>query len=542
MLVVPLVLAGLAWFLLRTDAGVAVRAAAENADRALLLGIPIRRLSTIVWMIAGGLATLTFILKAPFAGVAPGLAGAGPPCSCCRRWPPPSSPAWSRCPIAFGAGIGLGIVESVVRWNTAGVADASERRLPRRDPRRPARCSGASSAGPRRRGTSSWSAAGVVKPIPERAAPPARGAVGARSGHRSSSSPLAFVFVPDRRGRASNQLPRRRSPSCGRWSACRSWSSPAGAATSASASSRIVGVGALVAGNLIADRNVDLFLALIAAGAGRRARRRSSSGCPALRIRGLFLAVTTLAFAVALDSYFLNPDNFPELDAAPTSARPVLLGAVRPRRRTTRCTSCASRSSACRSSPPSACARPAPAGSSSPPATTSGPPTPPRCRPTQREALGVPARRASSPASPAALHVMAARQRRPGPVPARRLSLDVFATAVIGGLGLDRRRDHRRAAVPVPRAPGRRSASCRLVRHRRRAARRPATSLPGGLGQLLFSVRDRYLRWVADRRGILVPSLVADKRVEDEAEDHADDEVDLLAGALSDAPARTPSR
>src|SRR5690606_23132725 len=61
--VVPPVMAGLAWFLLRTDAGVAVRAAAENSDRALLLGIPIRRLSTIVWIIAGGLGALTFILK-----------------------------------------------------------------------------------------------------------------------------------------------------------------------------------------------------------------------------------------------------------------------------------------------------------------------------------------------------------------------------------------------------------------------------------------------------------------------------------------------
>src|SRR3546814_715492 len=48
MMVIPPVLAGLAWFLLRTDVGVAVRAASENEDRALLLGIPIRRLSTIV--------------------------------------------------------------------------------------------------------------------------------------------------------------------------------------------------------------------------------------------------------------------------------------------------------------------------------------------------------------------------------------------------------------------------------------------------------------------------------------------------------------
>ena len=48
----------------------AVRGAAENTDRALLYGIPVRRLSTIVWMIAGGLATLTYLLKAPFTGVA----------------------------------------------------------------------------------------------------------------------------------------------------------------------------------------------------------------------------------------------------------------------------------------------------------------------------------------------------------------------------------------------------------------------------------------------------------------------------------------
>ena len=54
--VVPFVIAFIAWFLLKTDAGVAVRAAAENADRALLYGIPIKRLSTIVWVIAGSLS------------------------------------------------------------------------------------------------------------------------------------------------------------------------------------------------------------------------------------------------------------------------------------------------------------------------------------------------------------------------------------------------------------------------------------------------------------------------------------------------------
>jgi branched-chain amino acid transport system permease protein len=36
--------------------------------------------------------------------------------------------------------------------------------------------------------------------------------------------------------------------------------------------------------------------------------------------------------------------------------------------------------------------------------------------------------------------------------------------------------------------------------------------VPGGLGQLLYGGRDAILRWVARRRGILVPSLLADVR------------------------------
>ena len=76
--VVPAVIAGLAWFLLRTDAGVAIRAAAENEDRALLLGIPVYKLGRIVWMIAGALAALTYVLQAPSAGVSPSVVSAGP--------------------------------------------------------------------------------------------------------------------------------------------------------------------------------------------------------------------------------------------------------------------------------------------------------------------------------------------------------------------------------------------------------------------------------------------------------------------------------
>jgi ABC-type branched-subunit amino acid transport system ATPase component len=46
-------------------------------------------------------------------------------------------------------------------------------------------------------------------------------------------------------------------------------------------------------------------------------------GLPALRIRGLFLAVTTLALAVAVDGFFLNPTNFASLIPS-TIDRPIL--------------------------------------------------------------------------------------------------------------------------------------------------------------------------------------------------------------------------
>jgi len=53
-------------------------------------------------------------------------------------------------------------------------------------------------------------------------------------------------------------------------------------------------------------------------------------------------------------------------------------------------------------------------------------------------------------------------------------------------------------------------------------------AFPGGIGQLLYNLRDRALIRIANRRDLLVPSLVADKR---EAK-HAENEVGLLQGAL----------
>ena len=74
-----LLLLGLAAFFRFTRSGVAVRAMAENTERAALLGISVGRLSTLVWALAGLLAgasvTLTGALTLPgaAAGFAPGV-------------------------------------------------------------------------------------------------------------------------------------------------------------------------------------------------------------------------------------------------------------------------------------------------------------------------------------------------------------------------------------------------------------------------------------------------------------------------------------
>ena len=62
----------------------AVRGMAENMDRARLLGIPVNQLSLLLWSVAGGLAALTVVMRAPSEGVP--LTAAAAPRSCSPRW------------------------------------------------------------------------------------------------------------------------------------------------------------------------------------------------------------------------------------------------------------------------------------------------------------------------------------------------------------------------------------------------------------------------------------------------------------------------
>ena len=65
LVILPLLVSALAFFLKRTKFGTAVRAAADNPDAARTSAINIKTMSTVVWIIAGVLATVTAVLVAP---------------------------------------------------------------------------------------------------------------------------------------------------------------------------------------------------------------------------------------------------------------------------------------------------------------------------------------------------------------------------------------------------------------------------------------------------------------------------------------------
>jgi ABC-type branched-subunit amino acid transport system ATPase component/branched-subunit amino acid ABC-type transport system permease component len=303
MAVVPAVLAGLSWFLLRTDEGRAVRAIAENRERALLLGIPVRRLSTLVWALVGGLAALTVVLRAPGQGLT--IDAAAGPALLLPALAAAVVAGMGSLPAAFGAGVVLGVFDQIVRWNTSQQAVTTVvfaavilvALLVRRQDRSRAEAAD----------ESSWSLTGSARPLPAAvAALPelrlARGALVAAVAGVALLVPL--LATPSQTNRVSATLVLGMAALS--LVVLTGWSG-----TVSLGQAGLVGVGGVVAANLIARANLDLFLTIIASAAAGAAVA-VLIGLPAFRVKGLFLAVTTLAFAVAMESYLVNPTNFPQ--------------------------------------------------------------------------------------------------------------------------------------------------------------------------------------------------------------------------------------
>lgn len=509
MLSVPPILFALAWFLLRTDVGIAVRAAADNEERALLYGIPIRRLQTIVWVVAGGLAALTFILKAPFAGAVSTAFGG----IAFLLLPALAAAVIARMeslPIAFAAGLGLEILAQLAFWNTkrASTIDVAflcvillglllqRRRISRA-----------------REGAGTWSMTGIVREIP-------------RELRRLPEIRLARVVIAVVIATLAVWIPLLLDPSIvSLMSVALIWGMvgvslvilTGWGGNISLGHFAIVGCGAVAFGNIASRWNIDLFLMLLVAGAAG-GLVALLIGLPALRIEGLFLAATTLAFAVALDTFFLNPVNFPNYIPG-SITRPVLwdrfdlqsewslyylclafLGftivlARGVRRARTGRVLISTRDNY------------RAASAAAVPTTTS--------KLSGFVLSGVVAGIAGG------LFIMVLQGAGAGSFQPP-LSLDVFSISVIGGLGS--------IVGTLIGIFSFRTLAQVLSGELRNAVTGVGLLLvlmivPGGIGQALFAARDNLLRWVANRRGILVPSLVADKRAGPEEEEEVIDEL-----------------
>jgi branched-chain amino acid transport system permease protein len=515
--VVPAVIAGLAWFLLKTDAGVAIRAAAENEDRALLLGIPVYKLGRIVWMIAGGLAALTYVLQAPSSGVSPSVVSAGP----AVLLPALAAAVVARLeslPMAFAAGIGLGMLDQLVRWNGTGSPSITTMfflaviliaLLLQR----------ASLSRAMNSESAAFSSEGVIKPVPIelRHLPEVRIAKVVLS-----VAVLALlVFVPLTWG-PSNQL---LAAIAMVWAMVAvslviltGWGGHISLGQFA-----IAGMGGLLAGNVLQRGDIDYFLVLTGAGLVG-ALTALVVGLPALRIRGLFLAVSTLAFAVALNSYVLNRDNFSSIIPGDIT-RPVLWERWDLERGYPMYAVCLSflllSVLAARSVRGTRAGRVIIATRDNERAADSA------SVPTTRIKLAAFLVAGTIAGIAGALHVTILHGLNQGTY-SPEMSLEVFSTAVIGGLSSV---SGAIGGVLLFQWLGSITA-LGDVRQLISGAGLLVVLLvfPGGLAQLAASVRDRFLRRIAERHDILVPSLVADKRVDSEEEKA--EESDLLRGAL----------
>lgn len=288
--------------LLRWSAyGVALRAAAENAPRARLLGIPVRRVSTLAWVLAGLLSAGGAILLAPVVGFSSTEAVGLP--LLMRGLAAATITGMDSVGAAFGAGLALGVVDQLVFFWTgrAGLTDVVllvviiVALLSRRQAFR--RTTSAEE--------SSWDAVEPVRPLPPEVTnhPRWRAAVLASR----VSLVAGVVLLPFLLTSASTffvasvglvavvvlsatvltgwagQL------SIGQWA--------------------LAGVGGVLGSKLAADAGIPFWVAFVLAVllGGLCAL---VLGLPALRLEGMTLAVVTLAFAVAAASWLFDQPWF----------------------------------------------------------------------------------------------------------------------------------------------------------------------------------------------------------------------------------------
>ena len=311
---------GLAAFFKYSNAGIAVRAAAENDDRASHLGINTGNLSSLVWTIAATLSGLAAVLNltiqaAPLGPAAVGTASAS---ILLRALAAAVIGRMENLPVVAAAAIGISIFEQSTFWafNQTALTDLAllllivvvlfvqRGRLARTDEAQ----------------ASTWAASEEIRAIPHEL----RDVSSVKAGKRRvllavAATILAYPWVMSPGQTSLGSVYVIYGIVIISLVVLTGWGGQLSLGQFA-----FVAVGAAAGSAMTVKLGWPFLVALVVAPLAGAAVA-VLLGLPALRIRGLFLAVTTLAFAVATTTVFLNPRYMQWLLPDGDVARPKLL-------------------------------------------------------------------------------------------------------------------------------------------------------------------------------------------------------------------------
>jgi branched-chain amino acid transport system permease protein len=301
LIIAPLMVLIIALFLQRSHMGMAIRASADSADRAALLGIPVHRLQTLVWTMASGLAFITVFLRSGILG----LPSVGAIASLSLLLYPLVALLLGRMTDLVGvtsAAVALGVLAQGVEWNHEATLIepvlgavlliallVRRHEIGRRDATE----------------DKAWQAAEEVRPVP----PSLAGRLDVRLARWAVLLLVGLVAVAMPAVLDVGQLFKASALLIYAILGVSLVLLSGWGGTISLGHVAYLALGAAVAGWSIEHLGVDLLPAMILATVAG-AVVATLVGIPAIRLRGLYLAVTSFAFALAAMAYFLNDEYF----------------------------------------------------------------------------------------------------------------------------------------------------------------------------------------------------------------------------------------
>jgi branched-chain amino acid transport system permease protein len=315
---------GLAVFFKKSRLGIALRASAENADRAGLLGIPVKKVQTVAWAIAGLFASMVIFFQASVTTIP--LNGTLGYSALLFALAAAVVAKMESIPTAVLAGVGIGIVDFATVQNTGESSISTAVMLVfilvalifQKG----------SAARAKDTGVSSFKALQEFRPVP----PELRGLREIQIAKVILGAIVVALFVAAPIAVGDSDLTRLTFLPIFAMVGLSLVVLTGWAGQISLGQFAFVGVGAVTAAKLFIDHGWDFWLTLIAAGIAG-AVVAVLVGLPALRVQGLLLAVSSLALAAAAEGYIFQSrnDNYrvgqiilPGSDDADFVTRPVL--------------------------------------------------------------------------------------------------------------------------------------------------------------------------------------------------------------------------